>query len=97
MGVVYDAWQNSMERQVALKVLPPGVAADNKAFHRFMREAKTAGQLNHQNVVAVYSTGVEEGTPWYSMEFVEGETLAQIIQKIKEVEPESETIFGKKE
>ncbi|UCG17128.1 MAG: hypothetical protein JSV19_03665, partial [Phycisphaerales bacterium] len=43
MGVVYDAWQNSMDRQVALKVLPVGLAADNKAFMRFMREAKTAG------------------------------------------------------
>jgi hypothetical protein len=67
MGVVYEAWQGSMDRIVALKVLPPGVAADNKAFVRFLREAKTAGQLNHPNVVPVYSTGVEEGTPWYAM------------------------------
>ena len=97
MGVVYDAWQNSVDRQVALKILPPGVAADNRAFHRFMREAKTAGQLNHQNVVAVYSTGVEEGTPWYSMEYVEGETLAQILANVKDAEPETETQFGKKD
>ena len=68
MGVVYEAWQGSMDRVVALKVLPAGVSADNRAFMRFMREAKTAGQLSHQNVVGVYSTGVEEGTPWYSME-----------------------------
>ncbi len=39
MGVVYAAWQNSMDRPVALKVLPPGVAADNRAYMRFMREA----------------------------------------------------------
>ncbi len=39
MGVVYDAWQNSLDRQVALKVLPVGVAADDQTFHRFMREA----------------------------------------------------------
>ncbi len=45
MGVVYEAWEGSMDRVVALKVLPPGVAADNKAFVRFMREAKTAGKL----------------------------------------------------
>ncbi len=95
MGVVYDAWQNSMDRRVALKVLPPGMAADNRAFHRFMREAKTAGQLSHQNVVAVYSTGVEEGTPWYSMEFVEGETLAHVLARLKKAE-EDETPFGKR-
>ena len=83
MGVVYEAWEGSMDRVVALKVLPAGVSADNKAFMRFMREAKTAGQLNHQNIVGVYSTGVKEGTPWYSMEYVEGETLAQILAKVK--------------
>jgi hypothetical protein len=96
MGVVYEAWQGSMERRVALKVLPPGVAADHKAFHRFMREAKTAGQLSHQNIVAVYSTGVEEGTPWYSMEMVEGETLARILRQIEAADDDRDTPFGKK-
>ncbi len=94
MGVVYEAWQGSMDRVVALKLLPAGVAADNKAFMRFMREAKTAGQLNHQNVVAVYSTGVEEGTPWYSMEYVEGETLAQIQARLKNAPENTKTPFG---
>ncbi len=94
MGVVYEAWQNSMNRQVALKVLPAGIAADRRACARFMREAQTAGQLNHENVVRVYSTGVEEGTPWYSMELVEGETLAQLLGRLKKAEPETETRFG---
>src|SRR5438093_1565274 len=62
MGVVYEAWQNSLDRQVALKVLPAGVAADNKAFMRFMREAKTAAQLSHPHVVAVFGMGVEQNT-----------------------------------
>ncbi len=96
MGVVYEAWQNSMDRQVALKVLPSGIAADDKAFHRFMREAKTAGRLNHQNVVSVYGMGVEQNTPYYSMEMVEGETLAKVLAKIKEADDETETPFGKK-
>jgi serine/threonine protein kinase len=97
MGVVYEAWENSMDRVVALKVLPPGLAADNKAFHRFLREAKTAGQLKHPNVVSVYSTGVKEGTPWYSMEFIEGETLARILSKTRDGGPESDTPFGPKD
>ena len=94
MGVVYEAWEGSMDRAVALKVLPPGVAADNKAFTRFMREAKTAGQLHHQNIVGVYSTGVKQGTPWYSMELVEGETLAQIVGRIREIDDSAATPFG---
>ncbi len=97
MGVVYEAWENSMDRRVALKVLPPGVAADERALQRFVREAKTAGQLNHQNVVSVYGMGLKEQTPYYSMEYVEGETLVQIISRIKEGEPESETAFGKRD
>ncbi len=97
MGVVYDAWENSMDRRVALKVLPAGVAADTRASARFLREAQAAGKLHHQNIVGVYSTGVREGTPWYSMEFVEGETLAQILAEVKDAEPAVETRFGKKE
>ncbi len=97
MGVVYDAWQHSLDRQVALKVLPAGIAADNRAFVRFMREAKTAAQLQHQNIVAVYGMGVEQNTPYYAMEFVDGETLAQAIAKLKEAEPESPTPFGYKD
>jgi tetratricopeptide (TPR) repeat protein len=97
MGVVYEAWENSMDRRVALKVLPPGVAADERALQRFIREAKTAGQLRHPNVVGVYSTGVKEGTPWYAMEFVEGETLAQLLPQLKGAEPEAATVFGRKD
>ena len=67
MGVVYEAWQGSMDRVVALKVLPPGVAADDKAFQRFMREAKTAGKLDHQNIVSVHAAGFDENTPYYAM------------------------------
>ncbi len=96
MGVVYDAWQNSMDRRVALKVLPAGVAADGKAYSRFMREAHTAGKLNHPNVVAVYGSGQDGTTPYYAMEFVDGETLAQMLAKVKGAEDEAETPFGPK-
>ncbi|MCH9035518.1 MAG: serine/threonine-protein kinase, partial [Planctomycetes bacterium] len=81
MGVVYDAWQNSLDRQVALKVLPVGIAADDRTFHRFMREAKTAARLNHENVVRVYGMGVESNTPYFAMEYVDGKTLGQLLAK----------------
>jgi len=97
MGVVYEAWENSMDRAVALKVLPAGVAADDRAFQRFMQEAKTAGKLSHPNVVPVYFTGMKEQTPFYAMEFVEGETLAQILARTKDAEPETDTPFGPKD
>ncbi len=86
MGVVYDAWQNSMDRRVALKVLPAGIAADGKAYSRFMREAHAAGKLNHPNVVAVHASGQDEKTPYYAMEYIEGETLAQILRRLRAVE-----------
>ncbi len=90
MGVVYQAWQGSMNRQVALKVLPAGIAADTRAVARFVREAQVAGKLSHPNVVSVYGMGVEAKTPYYSMEFVEGETLAQILGRLKETQSDAE-------
>ncbi len=96
MGVVYEAWQNSVDRQVALKILPAGVAADERALQRFVREAKTAAQLNHQNIVHVHGMGVEENTPYYTMEYVEGETLAQVLGRLKEADEEAKTPFGSK-
>ncbi len=84
MGVVYEAWEDSMNRAVALKVLPAGVAADEKATMRFVREAQVAGRLSHPNVVSVYGMGVKEKTPYYAMEYVAGETLAQIVARLRE-------------
>jgi serine/threonine protein kinase len=79
MGVVYDAWQNSLERRVALKVLPIGIAASDQAFERFIREARTAAKLDHPNVVRVHGMGIESNTPYFVMEHVEGPTLAHLI------------------
>jgi hypothetical protein len=97
MGTVYDAWQNSMARRVALKVLPRALAADTRADTRFIREAQIAGKLDHPNVVHVHGTGVEEQVPYYAMEYVEGETLAQVLAKLKDAERETETPFGQKD
>ncbi len=83
MGVVYEAWENSMNRCVALKVLPAGIAADRRAYARFMREAQAAGQLNHPNLVPVHAAGFKENTPYYAMELIDGDTLAQILATLR--------------
>ncbi|MBI4582951.1 MAG: protein kinase [Planctomycetes bacterium] len=97
MGVVYEAWQNSMDRQVALKVMPKAIAVDTKAVARFIQEAQLAGRLNHPNIVHVHGMGVEQQVPYYAMDFVEGETLAQIVGKLKDAEADTETPFGEKD
>src|SRR6185503_11544260 len=82
MGVVYEAQQTSLDRRVALKVLPAGIAADTKAVSRFVREARVAAKLNHPHVVSVFGMGIESETPYFAMEFVEGETLAQVLARL---------------
>ena len=94
MGVVYEAWENSMGRTVALKVLPAGLAADDRAVTRFIQEARLAGKISHPNVVAVHGMGVNEQTPYYAMEFVTGETLSQILARVQYGVSEEETPFG---
>ncbi|MBN1422025.1 MAG: protein kinase [Planctomycetes bacterium] len=83
MGIVYEAWQTSMDRPVALKVLPGGVLSDLKTVVRFEREARIAGRLEHPNIVTVHGLGVADNTPYYAMEYVEGETLAQVLARRK--------------
>jgi serine/threonine protein kinase/Flp pilus assembly protein TadD len=83
MGVVYEAYEKPMERRVALKVLPTGIAGDPRKLNRFLREAKLAGQLRHPNLVSVYGMGAHENLPYYAMELVDGETLAQILARLR--------------
>jgi tetratricopeptide (TPR) repeat protein/serine/threonine protein kinase len=90
MGVVYEAWDGSMDRRVALKVLPQGVPSDAKAFTRFVREAKVAGKLNHANIVSVFGMGIQADAPYYAMEYVRGETLSQILKRLKNTREKAE-------
>jgi len=92
MGVVYEAWENSMDRRVAVKVLPSAVAADQKTFLRFCREARLAGSLHHPHIVPVFGMGIKGDTPHYAMELVEGETLAQHLSRLKTAE--TKDLFG---
>jgi serine/threonine protein kinase/WD40 repeat protein len=79
MGVVYEAEQLSLDRRVALKVLPFAAAMDPKQLQRFKNEAQAAAQLHHQNIVPVYGVGCERGVHYYAMQFIEGQTLAKAI------------------
>jgi len=75
MGVVYRAHDEQLDRDVALKVLPPGALSDEKARQRFRREALALARLNHPNVGAVYEFGSDAGVDFLVMELVSGVTL----------------------
>jgi Tol biopolymer transport system component/tRNA A-37 threonylcarbamoyl transferase component Bud32 len=79
MGVVYAARDTKLSRKVALKVLPPELAADDLAYARFEREARAVASLNHPNIVHVYSVEEENGIRFISMELVQGKTLRELI------------------
>ncbi len=75
MGEVYRAKDTRLGREVAIKVLPAGVAADAERLARFEREARMVAVLNHPNIVVLYSVEDEDGVRFLTMELVEGESL----------------------
>ncbi len=77
MGEVYKARDTRLGRTVAIKVLPPSVAADAEARQRFTREAKAISSLNHPNICTLHDIGSENGTDFLVMEHLEGETFAE--------------------
>jgi serine/threonine protein kinase len=79
MGEVYKAVQQGLGRVVALKILAPELRADREYVSRFLHEARAAGQLNHPNVVQVFDVGEEDGAYYYSMEFIEGGSVQDLI------------------
>ena len=84
MGVVYEAEQESLGRRVALKVLPGMAWADDLPMQRFLREAKTAGSLQHGNIVPVYDVGREDDLHYYVMALILGVGLDRVILELRE-------------
>lgn len=80
MGAVYKAYDNKLQRVVALKVLPPEYVSQQDRRRRFFQEARAASALTHPHILTVYEVGEDDGRPYIAMEYIEGETLRQKIK-----------------
>lgn len=81
MGIVLEAYEERLDRTVALKILRPDLADDATAVRRFTREAKAAAALRNPNIVTVHAVGEERGVHYLAMEHVEGPSLADVIRE----------------
>jgi formylglycine-generating enzyme required for sulfatase activity/predicted Ser/Thr protein kinase len=91
MGEVFLATQLSVKRQVALKILPGSFAASPQAVQRFLHEGRLAAKLDHFHIVTVFEAGEDNGHYYLAMAYIEGESLAQRLQRDK-VLPEAEVL-----
>lgn len=81
MGNVYVAYQFSLDRQVALKILHSEFVENPKFQEDFIREARSVASLNHVNIIQAYKVGVEEGILYFAMELVEGLDLSSVLKR----------------
>ncbi len=84
MGIVYEARQLSLNRKVALKVLPFSLGGTARVLARFKREAEAAARLHHTHIVPVYAIGEEDGFYFYAMELIEGPSLDRVLAQMRE-------------
>jgi len=83
MGVVYEAEQQSLDRRVALKVLPWHSVANAKAVERFRREARAAARLHHTNIVPVFDVGQQGEVCYFAMQFIQGQSLDNVMVELR--------------
>ncbi len=81
MAVVYKAHEESLNRVVALKVIAQHLSDNEQFITRFQREAQAAAQLSHPNIVQIYAIGEDDGVHYFSMEYVKGRSLAEVIEE----------------
>ena len=82
MSTVYRALDETLQRQVAIKLMKREVASDSDQLERFRREARAVAQLSHPHIVGVIDAGEDEGRPYIVFEYVEGETLKDRIRRL---------------
>jgi predicted Ser/Thr protein kinase len=80
MGAVYKARQTKLDRLVAVKILPPEVAADPAFAERFAREARSLARLNHPHIVTIFDFGETNGFFYFSMEYVDGKNVRELLE-----------------
>jgi len=85
MGEVWQAFDRSLERDVAIKLMRKELTSNEEATKRFAREARAVARLNHPNIVQVYAYGDEKGLNYFVMELVEGETVSQCLKRKKQI------------
>lgn len=81
MGAVFLATDLRLDRQVALKILPPEQASDPETVHRFYHEGRAAARLDHENIARVYTLGQDRGLHYIAYEYVDGTTLRQMVEQ----------------
>ena len=81
MGAIYRAIDDSLDLQVAVKMLNPRLAEDKEILKRFEREARSAAKLQHPNIAHVFYSGRHKGLPFFVMEYVDGVPVSEIIEK----------------
>src|SRR3989442_7522083 len=81
MGVVYLAREVRLDRPVAIKLLPPSKASEPQLPDRFLREARTAAQLSHPNIIPIHAVEEIGGFVFFAMAYVEGETLTERVRR----------------
>src|SRR6476469_2691135 len=87
MGVVYKGYEPALTRYVAIKELSPALAGDAAVVERFLREARSMALLNDPHIIQIYSIGQENDLPFFVMEFVDGSSVAALIQRDKHLQP----------
>src|SRR5205814_5856029 len=81
MGIVYKARQKTLNRIVAIKMILAGQFADQSDIDRFYAEAEAAAALSHPNIVAIHEIGEVQGQHFFSMDYIEGQSLAGLVQE----------------